>query len=247
MKNNDTSQRDRTKDSEQLIGEKNHNNSPEPSGIDRKFSFYLFVMLTVYFGVTAYLVLEVGSKDFQEEIVQTILQNSEKNHIKIPQLKNYQIKMAILLLLAGVGVAAGAYCFFLKNVVMPLKKIESAIARMNDGHLEETVPVSSKDEIGRIGELINGMASNFQEVLLFTSAVSRGSKELLSNLNKEIDDATHPEVKERTDEGIQELFSQIGELDEVVHSFSFFQVKIEDGRVLDALIREEGENRSSEI
>jgi methyl-accepting chemotaxis protein len=230
MKSKETGQGDNTEGAMEQLSQKDRR-----PGLGRKMALYLLLMVTVYFSVTVYLVFDLGNREFHQEIEQSVSQNpgGQSNPGILPPLRRFQLKMAILLILTDVGTTAGAYFLFHKNIVKPLKVMEKTIARMNEGHLEESMPTNSNDEIGRIGEMVNGMASNFQEVLLFTNAISRGTKDLLATLNTDIANAVCPEAKERADEGIQELFCQIGELDEVVHSFSFFQVKIENGRILD--------------
>jgi len=176
MKSKETGQGDNAEGAMEQLSQKDR-----LPGLGRKMALYLLLMVTVYFSVTVYLVFDLGKREFHREIEQSVSQNPGTNNPGIlPPLRRFQLKMAILLILTGVGITAGAYFLFHKNIIRPLSTMEKTIARMNEGHLEESMPANSKDEIGRIGEMVNRMASNFQEVLLFTSAISKGTKDLLA-------------------------------------------------------------------
>ena len=57
------------------------------------------------------------------------------------------------------------FLFLLRRIADPLAKSALAAQRMADGHLGATLPTAAPNEIGCLGENINGLAVNFQEVL----------------------------------------------------------------------------------
>ena len=65
-----------------------------------------------------------------------------------------------------IAVAGSVFLLLNRRIARPLEKTAAAAGRMADGHLETTMPVSAPNEIGRIGESVNGLAVNFQEMLI---------------------------------------------------------------------------------
>lgn len=64
-----------------------------------------------------------------------------------------------------IAVTAGVFLSLMRRIAVPLAKTAAAAQRMAEGNLEATLPACTPNEIGRIGENINGLAVNFQEVL----------------------------------------------------------------------------------
>jgi methyl-accepting chemotaxis protein len=62
-------------------------------------------------------------------------------------------------------VIAATICLH-NHVVKPLKELRRTLSRMSQGHLEEPVPRSRLNQIGGIGDLVNDLAADLQEVLL---------------------------------------------------------------------------------
>ena len=50
--------------------------------------------------------------------------------------------------------------------VRPIIEMIRASEKILDGQLEESVPIRSRDEVGRLAELINDISANYQELLL---------------------------------------------------------------------------------
>ena len=57
---------------------------------------------------------------------------------------------------------------------------------MTDGRLDQPVQIATRDEIGRIGELINDLAINTQEVLLYFWNHTQENRELIDRLEKKV-------------------------------------------------------------
>jgi methyl-accepting chemotaxis protein len=65
-----------------------------------------------------------------------------------------------------ISVAAGIFLFLTRGIAIPLEKTAAASGRLADGNLGATLPDHLPNEIGRIGESINGLSVNFQETLI---------------------------------------------------------------------------------
>lgn len=67
-------------------------------------------------------------------------------------------------------VVAIVLTMFVKHITIPLCKIAEVARRINEGDLSQIIQIDSQDEIGQVGEAINELTSNFQEVATFTAS-----------------------------------------------------------------------------
>ncbi|MEW6110946.1 MAG: HAMP domain-containing protein [Thermodesulfobacteriota bacterium] len=67
---------------------------------------------------------------------------------------------------------------FMRRITGPLQRMYREAEKISDGDLSRTIEVRTRDEIGLIGETINGLTSNIQEIValgLATEEAVRGS------------------------------------------------------------------------
>ncbi|MCI5125229.1 MAG: HAMP domain-containing protein [Candidatus Electrothrix sp. AR5] len=150
----------------------------------------------------------------------------------------------ILLFLLSVQVAAMIY--FKRNIIKPLAEMQAASRLMADGHLETLNYMKRADEIGSLGENINDLAVNMQEVLLFIWNHSQLSYDLLGkiadDLNFSLD--TEKPAGSGIENGIQKDISKMHrnneDLKAIVMSFSYFEIKLEDEKMVSDYQQESG-------
>ena len=92
--------------------------------------------------------------------------------------------MLLLLAIVAFSIAMTLY-FFVKDIANPLDGMIMAAKRIRDGHLSATVPVVSKDEIGQLGDIINDLTANLQEVLLFVGAVNSDLTDIIEEIENQ--------------------------------------------------------------
>lgn len=148
-----------------------------------------------------------------------------------------------LFFLLSVQIAAMIY--FKRNIITPLAEMQAASRLMADGHLETLNYMKRADEIGSLGENINDLAVNMQEVLLFVWNHSRLSRELLENIANDLNfslDTEKPGFK--IENGIQKDISKMHrnneDLKAIVMSFSYFEIKLEDEKMVSDYQQESG-------
>lgn len=143
----------------------------------------------------------------------------------------------VLALLFCVQVAAMMY--FQRNVVTPLTDVTAATRLMADGHLETLNHAMRSDEIGSLGENINDLAVNMQEVLLFVWNHSRENRDLLECVAGRLDSSRggeKPLVEMEKD--IASMYRNNEELKSIVLSFSYFEIKLEHEKMVSDYQRE---------
>lgn len=70
-------------------------------------------------------------------------------------------------------VVAIVLMMFIRNITTPLQKMANAVGKINEGDLSQVIEVETQDEIGQVGQTINGLTSNLQEVAAFGSITCR--------------------------------------------------------------------------
>lgn len=123
--------------------------------------------------------------------------------------------------------------FFIRHIAVPLDKIGMAMRRMMDGRLDQPVQITAENEIGRIGELINDLAINKQEVLLYFWNHTRENRQLIDRLEKGVH--VHPDREEMVPL-MEEIFTQLKQGNNDVKSmillYDFFDLKLEKEKIL---------------
>ncbi len=144
--------------------------------------------------------------------------------------------MLVILLLLGLQIAAMMY--WRRSIMQPLAEVGAATRLMADGHLETLNQIRRTDEIGLLGENINDLAVNMQEILLFVWNHSKMNHELLENIAGELN-VTLKEVvsdPEQLSAGIQkdvvEMYRNNEDLKSIVLSFSYFEIKLENEKMV---------------
>jgi methyl-accepting chemotaxis protein len=125
-------------------------------------------------------------------------------------------------------------------VADPLVKSARAAERMADGHLGATLPTAAPNEIGRIGENINGLAANFQEVL---TLVWNQTETAIANLRRFSGRSAPHEADGRAPDTMAELTSAQQELETMrmmVRTFDLYDVAITSNDQLAAKDKADG-------
>ncbi|MDQ7781426.1 MAG: HAMP domain-containing protein [Desulfomonilaceae bacterium] len=72
---------------------------------------------------------------------------------------------ALLMCVVQATVTLIVLIMFMRRITGPLQQMVESSRIISEGDLRQTIPVRSRDEIGLLGETINGLASNIQEIV----------------------------------------------------------------------------------
>ena len=140
------------------------------SNLRKRLLIYFVLIIFVTLSVGMQLLVEVGSGRFYNQLSESIksqLADEMQASLDISKtkaiLKRLQCRMMLVMMIVLICVMATMFVF-IRNIVEPLDLIGKAAQKISDGRLDETVPIRNHDEIGKIGELINDLAANLQEV-----------------------------------------------------------------------------------
>jgi len=81
--------------------------------------------------------------------------------------------MSLMIYLLGIAVGSTFYFFFARSVSMKLIALKNGVLRVGRGHLDTTVPVTTKDEIGIVAEAFNKMTVDLKAVTVSKNYVDK--------------------------------------------------------------------------
>ncbi len=94
----------------------------------------------------------------------------------------------ILVLLAAVVISSIIFYFVMKAVIKPIKALKDSAVTISKGDLTETVTITSKDEIGQLGQAFNDMQESLrtliQKIEQNAEEVASSAEELTANANQ---------------------------------------------------------------
>jgi methyl-accepting chemotaxis protein len=132
-------------------------------------------------------------------------------------------------MLAG-GVLALIY--FHRNVIGPLDDMAVSAQRLIDGDLDVSVPKSNCREIDRIGESINDLSANIQEVLLLVWNFIHDSSIPLDRIIKDDTDEPLANDKNLLHKDLTLIRDKISAMEQLIASFDMYDVRIERDRAM---------------
>ncbi|MDH5423886.1 MAG: HAMP domain-containing protein [Gammaproteobacteria bacterium] len=156
----------------------------------------------------------------QHQIVSTT-EPSKTDHSESPlmQLRN---KIVIMFGVLTVVVAI-VMTMFIKNITIPLQKMSDAAKAINEGDLSRVIHIDSKDEIGMVGQAINELTSNLQEVASFSCVTANQTLDKVNLLADKLKINTSFEMSD-----IEDIRASLNALVEFSDSFQLLHTDIKN-------------------
>ncbi|MGB6063807.1 MAG: HAMP domain-containing protein [Desulfomonilaceae bacterium] len=94
---------------------------------------------------------------------------------------------ALLMFVVQAVVTLIVLIMFMRRITSPLQEMVEEAKNISEGDLSRTIPVHSQDEIGLIGETINSLTSNIQEIVSLGLSTEAAMRTPLSHLRQLLD------------------------------------------------------------
>jgi methyl-accepting chemotaxis protein len=98
---------------------------------------------------------------------------------------------AMLLFVVQAAVTLVVLVMFMRRITGPLQHMVEISGAISEGDVSRVIRVRSRDEIGLLGETINGLASNIQELASLGLSNARSIGDSVSRLRDELGDSTN--------------------------------------------------------
>jgi methyl-accepting chemotaxis protein len=159
--------------------------------------FLLIAIAAILIGFEFYL--QLSDLDYLKGLYADYVASSDKRSIDdFPEaIANLRDKIVIMFVMLS-GVAAIVMLMFIKNITLPLGKMINISKAINQGDLSHYIEIEQKDEIGELGQAINELTSNFQELASLTMATCEELEESLNIASEKLNNdvpATREELE----------------------------------------------------
>ncbi len=203
----------------------------------KRLALCFAIMIFAALSVSIICIYEIGSDHFFRQISESIisqLSENEQPHVNIsPALtvvKNLQYRMAIIT--AGIIFCICIIFFILiRSLLNPLNEMLKVTRRMADGHLNETVDIRSGDEFGKIGENINDLGVNFQEILLHVWKHTADVIQILEQIKKNIPHQNDGKASRQIEADIEQINQSMNDMRLLVQGFDLYDINLDHGKV----------------
>lgn len=133
----------------------------------------------------------------------------------------------------------GGMVYFRRKIIVPLEHIDSAVQGMIEGQLDRPIPTKSGNEIDRVAERINDLAINMQEVSLYIWNHTQQNINFLDSLSEPANGQPEEEgVPSHVNNVIVQMRRENEELKDVLGAYSYFEVKLENEKMVSAPCRD---------
>jgi methyl-accepting chemotaxis protein len=104
---------------------------------------------------------------------------------------------AFMMCVVQVAVTLIVLIMLIRRITGPLQQMVEQAKAICEGDLSRTIEIRRKDEIGLLGETINGLTSNIQEIVALGLAADSAVRSPLDQLRTYV--GNHPECSEQLD------------------------------------------------
>jgi len=127
------------------------------------------------------------------------------------------------------GVAATAAVFYVR-LLAPLAEMTTACLSVKSEDLSLTVPERGTRNLRTLARVINGMAADFQEVLLLFAHMARSARQWVPLLERSVAGSNATDAERRM---VAATVGQIDQIQEIISAFKFFRVTLEGDAIID--------------
>lgn len=199
----------------------------------KKSKYNLQRTMIIYFLLIGFASLLVGVEFIIDthgtELKQELFSNFDKhskNEISsgeifapIDKLRNKAILMIAIIMFVMIIVLT----MFIKNITEPLQHMIEASEEISGGDLSQTIKIHSNNELAELGNVINEMSSNLQEIILLSQNMCSSGNDFVAKVSSvlEHENVTLGDIQNVKEE-ILHLKEELDMLSEVIEYFNFY-------------------------
>jgi len=189
--------------------------------------FMLIMLASLLVGVE--FILDIQDNDLKQLLLNNISQYNqqqlsfEQAFEPLVKLRNQAILMFVIIMLVMIII----FNMFINNITEPLQHMIEVSKKISEGDLTQTIHIQEKNELSELGDTINEMSANLQEISLLTRNVANQYNRLLVHVkdSEEQNDYSKEEVKHIIKQIVQ-LKRNFNILNSFVHIFNFSSTEL---------------------
>ncbi|MBF0477114.1 MAG: HAMP domain-containing protein [Deltaproteobacteria bacterium] len=165
------------------------------SSLERKMLSYFGLIAAASLFITFEFVWAIRQATPQiETSVQGSIASRSKSLISVRQRMETLREKALLMCAVQAMITLIVLIMFMRRITGPLQQMVDEAELISDGDLSRTIQVRTGDEIGLIGETINGLTCNLQEVVALGLGTESCIRQPLAQLSQKL--SADPEARE---------------------------------------------------
>ena len=195
--------------------------------IGRRMIIYLMIIVLTVLTLGIEFMYEVGDENLRESILENASLLTAGKITEAEAMKPLiHLRNKVMLLLAiQVFITSVVLVIFVKKITLPLRRMFQVSARISTGDLKDAMPVYTNDEIGRMGEFINDLISDFGEVVGHVRVCATSGLDSLDNIRECFIDPDGAEAAAYRE--TEHLRRSLVQLREMTEDFTLFSVEPE--------------------
>ncbi len=201
-----------------------------------KSNYSLQRTMITYFLLIGFASLLVGVEFLIDthgpELKEKLVSNFKKNSMNqmgtdevfdpIEKLRNKALMMIAVIMAVMIIVLT----MFIKNITEPLQHMLESSKEISKGDLSQTIRVQSKNELAELGNVINEMASNLQEIILLSRNMCSAGNEYIRKTSSILN---HQKLSrdniDKIGKEVLHLKSEVELLSEFIDYFNFYTIE----------------------
>lgn len=193
------------------------------SSISRRMTIYILIIVFTMLILGVEFFVEINSGDLKGELTENFKKLNRDEITEVVAIAPLvHVRNKVMLLLAiQVLVTGVVFILFVKKINIPLKRMFTVSSKIAGGDMKEPMPVYMADEIGRMGEFINDLVSDFGEVVAHVRLFVRSGIESV----EEIENSVYNKDGENIKIKIEVLKGDLLQLNDMMSDFELFSVE----------------------
>ncbi len=173
-------------------------------------------------------IIDTHGHELKDELVLNYEKYSKKEietddiFIPIEKLRNKAILMIIIIMAVMIIVLT----MFIKNITEPLQHMIEVSREISSGDLSQTIKIHSDNELSELGNVINEMSSNLQEIILVSKTMCSSGEKFYTQVSDILNQQSlNPEQIAKVWKEIKKLKLNLDLVKEFIDYFHFYSVE----------------------
>jgi len=173
-------------------------------------------------------IVDTHGHELKDELVLNLEKYSKKEietddiFSPIEKLRNKAILMIIIIMAVMIIVLT----MFIKNITEPLQHMIEVSRKISSGDLSQTIQIHSDNELSELGNVLNEMSSNLQEIILLSKTMCSSEENFYTQISDMLNrQSLNPEHIDKVRKEIKKLKINLDLVKEFIDYFHFYSVE----------------------
>ncbi len=175
--------------------------------------------------------IDTHRPQLRAELVSNFEKNSrnqmeiDRVFLPVERLRNKALLMIGVIMVVMIIVLT----MFIKNITEPLQHMIESSKEISKGDLSQTIKVQSTNELAELGNVINEMSSNLQEIILLSKNMCSAGNDFIKRTSSTLEHQklSHYDIS-KIGQNIKHLKKNVELLNEAVGYFNFYDFENEN-------------------